>query len=90
MRKQLSLSRVETDALERRVRVLQNAEAQRQRSRLLEQEEMDINRRELQKAQSLQVRVCFILAMFEWSSLTQWAKCDHPKTHTHTHTLDYP
>jgi hypothetical protein len=65
MRKQLNLSRVETDALERRVRVLQNAEAQRQRNRLLEQEEMDINRRELQKVQSLQVRICFILALFE-------------------------
>jgi hypothetical protein len=65
MRKQLNLSRVETDALERRVRVLQNAEAQRQRNRLLEQEAVDINRRELQKAQSLQVRICFILAMFE-------------------------
>jgi hypothetical protein len=51
--------------LERRVRVLQNTEAQRQRNRLLEQEEMDINRRELQKAQSLQVRVCLIMAMFE-------------------------
>jgi len=65
MRKQLNLSRVETDALERRVRVMQNAEAQRQRNRMLEQEEMDINRRELQKAHSLQVKICFILAMFE-------------------------
>jgi hypothetical protein len=65
MRKQLNLNRVETDTLERRVRVLQNAEAQRQRNRLLEQEEMDINRRELQKAQSLQVRICFIVAVFE-------------------------
>jgi chromosome segregation ATPase len=54
LRKQLNLSRVETDALERRVRVLRNSEAQRQRSRVLEQEELDINRRELQKAQSLQ------------------------------------
>jgi hypothetical protein len=61
----LNLSRVETDALERKVRVLQNSEAQRQRSRLLEQEEMDINRKELEKAHSLQVRICFILAMFE-------------------------
>jgi hypothetical protein len=65
VRKQLNLSRVETDALERRVRVLQNAEAQRQRNRLLEQEEMDVDRREFRKAQSLQVRICFILAMFE-------------------------
>jgi hypothetical protein len=69
VRKQVNLSRVETDALERRVRVLQNAEAQRQRNRLLEQEEMDINRRELQKAQSLQVRICFIMLMFERTCL---------------------
>jgi hypothetical protein len=45
------------EAMERRVCVLQEAEVQRQKERLLDQEEMDKNRQELQKAQSLQVRI---------------------------------
>jgi hypothetical protein len=59
VREQLGFKNVELEALERRVCVLQEAEVQRQRERLLYQEEMDKNRQELQKVQSLQVRVFF-------------------------------
>ncbi|PSN48348.1 hypothetical protein C0J52_08077 [Blattella germanica] len=54
VREQLSLRQVEAEALERKVRVLQETEIRRQRKRLSEQEELDKNRRALQKAQSLQ------------------------------------
>jgi hypothetical protein len=45
------------EAMERKIRVLKEAEVRRQRKRLLDQEEMDRKRQELQKAQSLQVRI---------------------------------
>lgn len=45
------------EAMERRVHVLKEAEVKRQRERLLDQEEIDRKRKELQKSQSLQVRI---------------------------------
>jgi hypothetical protein len=53
------------EAMERRILMLQEAEVQRQRERQLDQEEMDKNRRELQKVQSLQVRVYLRMTLFE-------------------------
>jgi hypothetical protein len=61
---QLSVRHVEMEALERKVHVMQEAEIRRQKKRLLEQEEMDRDRWELQKAQSLQVRIYLIIALF--------------------------
>jgi hypothetical protein len=52
------------EAMERRVCVLQEADVQRQRERHLDQEEMDKNRQELQKAQSLQVRIYLNMTLF--------------------------
>ncbi|XP_069680061.1 A-kinase anchor protein 9-like isoform X4 [Periplaneta americana] len=54
VREQLSLRNVEVEALERRIRMLQEAEFRRQRKRIIEQEEMDKNRLSLQKAQAVQ------------------------------------
>ncbi|PNF22695.1 hypothetical protein B7P43_G07122 [Cryptotermes secundus] len=54
VREQLSLSRTETEAMERRVHMLQEADVRRQKKRLLDQREMERNRQELHKAQSLQ------------------------------------
>jgi hypothetical protein len=65
VREQLRLKNVEMEAMERRILMLQEAEVQRQRERQLDQEEMDKNRRELQKVQSLQVRVYLSMTLFE-------------------------
>jgi hypothetical protein len=43
--------------MERRVHALQKADDRRQRKRVLDQGEMEKNRQELHKAQTLQVRV---------------------------------
>jgi hypothetical protein len=64
VREQLGLRNVEMEAMERRVCVLQEAEVQRQRERHLDREEMDKNRRELQKAQSFQVRIYLNMTLF--------------------------
>jgi hypothetical protein len=49
--------------MERRVRVLQEADVRRQRMRLPDQEEMERNRQELHNAQSLQVMIYLIMAL---------------------------
>lgn len=43
--------------------MLQEADIQRQKKRLLDQREMERNRQELQKAQSLQVMIYLIMAL---------------------------
>jgi hypothetical protein len=49
--------------MERRVHVLQEADVRRQRKRQLDQREMERNRQELHKAQSLQVTIYLIMAL---------------------------
>lgn len=53
----MSLRNVEMEAMARKVRVLKETDVRRQRKKQLDQEEIDKNRRELQKAQLLQVSI---------------------------------
>jgi hypothetical protein len=52
------------EAMERRIRVLQETEVRKQKRRLLDQQELDRKRQELQKSQSLQVRFHLSMALF--------------------------
>ena len=61
VREKLSLRQVESEALERKLHMLMEAELHRQTKRICEQEEFAQNRRALQKAQTLQVREKIII-----------------------------
>jgi hypothetical protein len=63
VQEQLSFSRAESQAMAKSVRALQEADIQRQRREQLDQKEMERNKQELHKAQSLQVTIYLIMAL---------------------------